>query len=108
MNYEHIKTVATDWSVSNYYKLPNNRKFTVGWNYSVDNYDFNHTPHHYAKETKTVMQNACYAVVTTRRDDGSFFTFDVLDENMVTIRGKHCKGNSMYMQIYNELVGSVS
>ena len=106
MSYEYIKTVATDWSISNYYKLSDNRKFSVKWDYSEDKYDFDHTPYRYAKETKTVTQTACYVVVTTRRNDGSFFTFDVLDEDMVTIRGKHCKGNSMYMQIYNELVGS--
>lgn len=105
MHYEHIGSMATDWSVVNYYKLPENRKFKVEWSYIEEKYNFHATPFICNRIQVVVKQTACYAVVTTRRSDGTFFNFDVLDEDMVTIRGKHCKGNAIYLQIYNELLG---
>ena len=104
MKYEHFKTVATDWSINRYYRLPDCRKFSVEWEYTKVKYDFNHLPYIYKKETTVVTQKAYYAVVTFRRIDNSFFNFDILDEEMVAIRGKHCKGIPMYIKIYNELV----
>lgn len=104
MKYEHIHSIATDWCLQRYYKLPHDMQFSVEWQYSEDKYDFNYKPFRYKRETTTVNQKACYAVVTIHRSDGSFFNFQLLDEDMVTIRGKHCKGNAIYMQIYNELV----
>lgn len=105
MNYELIKTIATDWSIIRYYKLPDDRKFTVKWSYSEEKCDFNVSPYLYFINTVHVTQTACYVVVVTYRKTGTFFTFDVLDEDMVTIRGKHCKGNLMYTQIYKEMRG---
>lgn len=105
MNYELIRTIATDWSIIRYYKLPDDRKFTVNWSYSEEKYDFNTTPFTCHKNIIHVTQTAYYAVVVTYRQTGTFFTFDVLDEDMVTIRGKHCKGSLMYNQIYKEMRG---
>lgn len=97
MKYTHIKTVATDWSICHYYEIPSELQFTTTWSYGGGWID---------KIPKTeVKQTACYAKITMRRSDGSFFSFDVLDENWTTIRGKHCKGISNYLKIYNELVG---
>lgn len=97
MKYIHIKTIATDLVICNYYMIPSELQFTATWSYGGGWID--QTP-------KTeVKQTACYAKVTRRRNDGSYFSFDILDENWVTIRGKHCKATPNYLQIYNDLVG---
>lgn len=94
-NYEHIKTIATDWSLIDYFKLPKELQFTVtaryvlGWPYNF--------------YTEEVKQKACYVKIVRRRDDKSFFDFDVLDNEFTTIRGKFCKGISQYLKIYNDI-----
>ena len=97
MNYINIRTTATDWAIINYYKIPDDMKFTVTWKYGGDWID--RTP-----QTQ-VTQTACYAKVVYRRKDHTFFDFDILDEDWATIRGKHCKGIRNYIQIYYNLVG---
>lgn len=97
MKYNHIKTVATDWAICDYYEIPNPLRFIATWVYGggwLDN----------VPKTE-VKQTACYAKVTRRRSDNSYFSFDVLDEEWATIRGKHCRGVSNYLKIYNDLVG---
>ena len=81
MNYIHIKTVATDWAICNYYEIPNQLRFIATWWYGGGWID---------RIPRTeVKQVARYAKVTKRRSDGSFFCFDILDEEWATIRGKH-------------------
>ena len=95
MDYKHIKTVATGWSICNYYEIPENKRFTATWSYGGGWLD---------KIPKTeVKQTAKYVVVVKRRSDLSFFDFQVLDEDFVTIRGKHCKDISKYLEIYNDM-----
>ena len=97
MGYVHIKTVATDWAICNYYEIPKELKFTVSWSYGGGWID---------KIPKTdVKQVACYVKITRRRSDGTYFSFDILDKEWTTIRGKHCKGILDYLRIYNDLVG---
>lgn len=97
VNYTHIKTVATDWAICNYYEIPNQLRFIATWWYGGGWID---------RIPRTeVKQVARYAKVTKRRSDGSFFCFDILDEEWATIRGKHCKGIPQYLKIYNDLVG---
>lgn len=97
MNYTHIKTVATDWAVCHYYEIPKQLRFVATWVYGGGWID--RTPR------TEVKQVARYAKVTLRRSDKSYFSFDVLDEEWATIRGKHCKGIPAYLKIYNDLVG---
>ena len=33
MNFKHIKTTATDWSIINYYEIPSDMRFTTHWTY---------------------------------------------------------------------------
>ena len=97
MDFKHIKTVATDWSIINYYEIPKELRFTAAWYYGggwIDN----------VPKTE-VKQTAHYASITRRRCDGSFSSFNVLDEEWVTIRGKHCKEIPNYLKIYDDLVG---
>ena len=97
MKYTHIKTIATDWAVCDYYEIPSQLQFTATWTYGggwIDN----------VPKTE-VKQTACYAKVTRRRSNGSYFCFDILDKEWVTMRGKHCKGSPNYLRIYNDLVG---
>ena len=97
MGYIHIKTIATDWSICNYYEIPAQLRFSTSWEYGggwIDN----------IPKTE-VKQTAHYVKVTRRRNDHSFFSFDVLDQDWTTIRGKHCKGIPNYIKIYNDFVG---
>jgi hypothetical protein len=97
MKYTHIKTIATDWCVCHYYEIPSELKFTATWQYGGGWID---------KIPKTkVKQTACYVKITLRRSDKSFFSFDILDKEWTTIRGKNCKGIPNYLKIYNDLIG---
>jgi len=99
MTYTNIRTTATDWSIVNYYKIPDELRFTVTWEYGGAWID--------TVPRTQVKQTACYAKVVRRRSDGSFFDFEVLDEEWVTIRGKHCKGIRNYIKIYYDLAGGL-
>ena len=91
MNFKHIKTTATDWSIINCYEIPSDMRFTTHWTYGGGWID---------RAPKTdVTQKARYVSVTHRRSDNSVFDCQVLDEDGVTIRGKHCRGNDSYLKI---------
>ena len=96
MNFEHIRTMATDWSIVNYYKIPSSLQFIVQWTYGGGWCDR-------MPETE-VKQKASQVAVTRRRSDNSFFNVQVLDEKGVTIRGKHCRGISKYTDICNYFI----
>lgn len=100
MKFEHFKTTATDWAVINYYKIPSSLQFTVTWTYScTDGCGLFDIP-----PVTAVKQKACQVEVVRRRSDYSFFDVQVLDEEGVTIRGKHCKGISKYIDICNYFI----
>ena len=91
---EFWKSWTTGWSVVRIYRIPENLRFTVSWTYETG-WPFDYQLH-------TVKQRATYARVVLH-NDGSFFSFDVLDEDEVTIRGKHCRGVDKYIEIYNRV-----
>ena len=91
MDFKHVKTMATDWSIVNYYEIPKQLRFTAIWWYGGGWID--------SVPRTEVKQTAQYVSVVRRRCDGSFFTFDVLDEEWVTIRGKHCKGIPVFANL---------
>ena len=93
MQFEHVRTMATYWSVIDYYKIPSYLKFTVKWIYGGGWFD--RTPE------MEVKQTAYQVAVVRRRSDGSFFDCQILDEEGVTIRGKHCRGIQNYLTICN-------
>ena len=96
MNFEHIRTMATDWSIVHYYNIPTNLQFTIRWTYGGGWFD---------KMKKTeVKQRASQVAVIRRRNDNSLFDVQVLDEDGVTIRGKHCRGISTYTDICNYFI----
>lgn len=97
MDFKHVKTMATDWSIVNYYEIPKQLRFTATWWYGggwIDNIP-----------RTEIKQTAHYVAIVRRRCDGSFLNFDILDEEWVTIRGEHCKGIPKYLEIYYQLVG---
>lgn len=96
MNFEHIGTMATDWSIVHYYKIPSNLQFTTRWKYGGGWID--------RMPTTEVKQKACQVAVVRRRSDNSVFNVQVLDEEGVTIRGKHCKGIASYINICNYFI----
>ena len=96
MNFEHIRTMATDWSIVHYYKIPPSLQFTVQWTYGGGWFDK-------MPETE-VKQKATQVAVTRRRSDNSFFDVQVLDEEGIIIRGKHCRGVSNYTDICNHFI----
>lgn len=96
MTFEHVRTMATDWSIVHYYKIPPSLQFIVQWTYGGSWFD---------KMPKTeVKQRACEVAVVHRRSDNSIFDVQVLDEEGVTIRGKHCRGISKYSDICNYFI----
>lgn len=102
VKFEHFKTTATDWAVINYYKIPLSLQFTVVWKHD------DKLPHDSGWFVRPpvieVKQKACQVKVVRRRSDNSFFDVQVLDEEGVTIRGKHCKGISKYIDICNYFI----
>ena len=92
MKYQLLNTVATNFAICDYYKIP---CFEVKWNYGGGYFD--------TMPKTEVVQKACQAVVKKRRSDGSFFDFAIIDEEGCTIRGKHCKDIPQYLEIYNNL-----
>lgn len=93
MTFEYVRTMATDWLIVHYYKIPSHLQFTVRWKYGGGWAD--RTP-----ETE-VKQTACQVAVVYRINDGSFFDCQILDEEGVVIRGKHCRGVQNYLSICN-------
>lgn len=96
MSFEHIRTIATDWSIIHFYKIPTSLQFTVQWTYGGTWFE---------NMLKTeVKQKACEVAVVYRRSDNSIFDVQILDEEGVTIRGKHCRGVSNYIDICNYFI----
>lgn len=99
VKFEHFKTIATDWAVIDYYKIPPSLQFTVTWTHDDK---WTHDSGWFVRPPVTeVKQKACQVKVVHRRSDHSFFDVQVLDEEGVTIRGKHCKEMSKYIDIFN-------
>lgn len=96
MTFEHVRTMATDWSIVRYYKIPPHLQFAVRWTYGGGWFD--RTP------ITEVKQKACQVAVVYRRSDNSIFDVQALDEEGVTIRGKHCKGIDKYSDICNYFI----
>lgn len=96
MEFKHVRTISTDWSVVDYYKIPTHLQFTVSWTYGGGLFD--RTP------VMEVKQKACQVKVVRRRSDNSFFDVQILDEEGATIRGKHCRGISKYINICNYFI----
>ena len=96
MEFEYFRTMATDWSIVNYYKIPSSLRFTVQWTYGGGWFD--------RMPATEVKQKATQVAVVRRRSDNSFFDVQVLDEDGVTIRGKHCRGISTYTDICNYFI----
>lgn len=91
VNFEHFRTMVTDWSIVHYYKIPKNLQFVSTWEFGGGWID---------RVPKTeVKQKACQVAVVHRRSDNSVFDVQILDEDGVTIRGKHCRGIVSYTNI---------
>lgn len=97
MHFELTSMTVTDWAVIRYYNIPPHLQFTVEWTYK-DGFWFEPTL------TTKVKQTAKQVKVVHRRSDGSLFDIQVLDEEGVTIRGKHCRGVSQYINICNYFI----
>ena len=96
MNFEHFKTISTEWSIIDYYKIPSQLQFSVTWVYGGGWIDT-------VKETQ-VTQNARSVSVTRRKSDNTVFDCQVLDEEGITIRGKHCRNIKQYTNICNYFI----
>ena len=94
MHFELTSMTVTDWAVIRYYNIPTHLQFTVEWEYK-SGFWFEATP------ITKVKQKAKQVKVVHRRSDNTFFDVQVLDENGVTIRGKHCRGVPQYINICN-------
>ena len=64
---------------------------------------FDDITNHFHTERMDFTQTAT-SVCITYRDDGSFFNFQVLDEEGVTIRAKHCP-QQWYNDIFKRYTG---
>ena len=96
MDFECFRTMATDWSIVIYYKIPPSLQFTVQWIYGGGWFD--------RMPATEVKQRASQVAVVRRRDDNTFFDVQILDEEGVTIRGKHCRGIPQYTAICNYFI----
>lgn len=96
MDFKYVRTMATGWSIVNYYKIPPSLQFTVQWTYGGGWFD--------RMSATEVKQRASQVVVVRRRDDNTFFDVQILDEEGITIRGKHCRGISTYTDICNYFI----
>ena len=72
-------------------------KYTIAKDVFDDITNHFHTEHMDFTPTAT-------SVCITCRDDGSFFNFQVLDENGITIRAKHCP-QQWYNDIFKRYTG---
>ena len=64
----HVKTISTDWSIANFYLLPEECRFKCEWEYTVESFAGDRLYKY--PETRKVVQMATYVRLTFRKEGG--------------------------------------
>ena len=64
----HVKTISTDWSIANFYLLPEECRFKCEWEYTVESFAGDRLYKY--PETRKVVQTATYVRLTFRKEGG--------------------------------------
>lgn len=104
---ELVKSISTDWSVIDYFKIPFAYSFECEWEYTVQSYAGNRLYKY--PETRKVTQKAAYVSVTRLKSDNSIHEIKVCDEDKVEICRKNLHGENLikYETIINVTKSSV-
>lgn len=64
----HVKTISTDWSIADFYLLPEDCRFECEWEYTVESFAGDRLYKY--PETRKVVQTATYVRLTFRKEGG--------------------------------------
>lgn len=98
---DFVKEISTNWSIINYFKIPENMRFMVTNEVSFYKLDENN---HLTTVRQQYAQKATYVSLTKRKSDKSLFNIQILDEDFTTIRGKVAHKNNAtvaYKKVYD-------